>query len=123
MRGAPAARRLLADDWGVAADVWSATSWNEFRRDAPACDDALLRGEERTPYVTRALAGVPGPVPAVSDWMRAVPDRIARWIPQDWNSIGTDGFGLSGTREDVRRHFGVGPGSVAVAGARRRYGR
>ncbi|RAJ42710.1 pyruvate dehydrogenase E1 component [Kitasatospora sp. SolWspMP-SS2h] len=134
------ARRLLADDWGVAADVWSATSWNELRRDALACDDALLRGEERTPYVTRALAGAPGPVLAVSDWMRAVPDQIAQWVPQDWNSIGTDGFGLSGTREDVRRHFGVDPESVVVAAlaalarrgdvkagtvteARRRYGR
>ncbi|SNC67148.1 pyruvate dehydrogenase E1 component, homodimeric type [Streptomyces sp. 2114.4] len=71
------AQRLLADDWGVAADVWSAPSWTELRRDALECDAARLEGEDRIPYVTRALAGAPGPVVAVSDWMRAVPDQIA----------------------------------------------
>ncbi|OEU88252.1 pyruvate dehydrogenase [Streptomyces abyssalis] len=109
------AQRLLADEWGVTADVWSATSWSELRRDALECDAAQLRGEERTPYVTRALEDAPGPVLAVSDWMRAVPDQISQWVPQDWTSLGTDGFGLSGTREAVRRHFGVDPESVVVA--------
>ncbi|GAA2928047.1 hypothetical protein GCM10020221_24970 [Streptomyces thioluteus] len=109
------AQRLLADDWGVAADVWSAPSWTELRRDALACDAARLRGEDRVPYVTRALHGAPGPVVAVSDWMRAVPDQIAPWVEQDWTSLGTDGFGLSDTREAARRHFGVDPRSVTVA--------
>ncbi|MFI0738753.1 pyruvate dehydrogenase (acetyl-transferring), homodimeric type [Streptomyces sp. NPDC021100] len=109
------AQRLLADEWGVAADVWSAPSWTELRRDALSCDAARLRGEERVPYVTRALRGAPGPVVAVSDWMRAVPDQIAPWVEQDWTSLGTDGFGLSDTREAARRHFGVDPGSIAVA--------
>ncbi|QKW49497.1 pyruvate dehydrogenase (acetyl-transferring), homodimeric type [Streptomyces buecherae] len=109
------AQRLLADDWGVAADVWSAPSWTELRRDALSCDAAQLKGEDRVPYVTRALAGAPGPVLAVSDWMRSVPDQIAPWVEQDWTSIGTDGFGLSDTREAVRRHFGVDPQSVTVA--------
>ncbi|WP_171167361.1 pyruvate dehydrogenase (acetyl-transferring), homodimeric type [Streptomyces sp. I05A-00742] len=109
------AQRLLADDWGVAADVWSAPSWTELRRDALDCDAARLRGEERVPYVTRALHGAPGPVLAVSDWMRAVPDQIAPWVEQDWTSLGTDGFGLSDTREAARRHFGVDPRSIAVA--------
>ncbi|WP_405139954.1 pyruvate dehydrogenase (acetyl-transferring), homodimeric type [Sphaerisporangium sp. NBC_01403] len=109
-----AAQRALAE-WGVAADVWSATSWSELRRDALACDEALLRGEERVPYVTRVLQGAPGPVLAVSDWMRAVPDQISQWVPQDWHSIGTDGFGLSDTREAARRHFGVDPESIVVA--------
>ena len=108
------AQRLLAEDWGVAADVWSAPSWTELRRDAMACDAARLRGEERVPYVTRALAGAPGPVVAVSDWMRAVPDQIAPWVEQDWTSVGTDGFGLSDTRDAARRHFGVDPQSVVV---------
>ncbi|MFJ9408449.1 pyruvate dehydrogenase (acetyl-transferring), homodimeric type [Streptomyces sp. NPDC101393] len=108
------AQQLLADDWGVAADVWSAPSWTELRRDALACDAARLDGEDRIPYVTRALAGAPGPVVAVSDWMRAVPDQIAPWVEQDWVSIGTDGFGLSDTREAARRHFGVDPQSVVV---------
>ncbi|KIZ18151.1 pyruvate dehydrogenase (acetyl-transferring), homodimeric type [Streptomyces natalensis] len=108
------AQRLLAEDWDVAADVWSATSWGELRRDALACDAARLEGEDRIPYVTRALAGAPGPVVAVSDWMRAVPDQIAPWVEQDWTSIGTDGFGLSDTREAARRHFGVDAQSVVV---------
>ncbi|GGU53653.1 pyruvate dehydrogenase E1 component [Streptomyces albospinus] len=108
------AQQLLAADWGVAADVWSAPSWTELRRDALECDAARLEGEDRVPYVTRALAGAPGPVVAVSDWMRAVPDQIAQWVEQDWTSVGTDGFGLSDTREAARRHFGVDPQSVVV---------
>ncbi|MEE1928656.1 pyruvate dehydrogenase (acetyl-transferring), homodimeric type [Streptomyces sp. TRM 70351] len=109
------AQELLADEWGVAADVWSATSWGELRRDALECDAAALRGEDRTPYVTRALEGAPGPVLAVSDWMRQVPDQISQWVPQEYSSLGTDGFGLSDTRENARRHFGVDARSVAVA--------
>ncbi|MFD1828463.1 pyruvate dehydrogenase (acetyl-transferring), homodimeric type [Streptomyces desertarenae] len=109
------AQRLLADDWGVTADVWSATSWSELRRDALSCDAAQLKGEDRTPYVTRVLQGAPGPVLAVSDWMRAVPDQISPWVEQDWSSLGTDGFGLSDTREAARRHFGVDAESIAVA--------
>jgi len=108
------AQRLLAEDWGVAADVWSAPSWTELRREALECDAARLRGEDRVPYVTQALAGAPGPVVAVSDWMRAVPDQIAPWVEQDWTSVGTDGFGLSDTREAARRHFGVDPQSLTV---------
>ncbi|WP_030746158.1 pyruvate dehydrogenase (acetyl-transferring), homodimeric type [Streptomyces sp. NRRL F-5135] len=109
------AQELLAADWGVTADVWSATSWSELRRDALAADEALLRGEERVPYVTRALSGAPGPVLAVSDWMRQVPDQISQWVEQDYSSLGTDGFGLSDTREAARRHFGVDARSIAVA--------
>ncbi|WP_431782154.1 pyruvate dehydrogenase (acetyl-transferring), homodimeric type [Streptomyces chumphonensis] len=109
------AQRLLAEEWGVAADVWSATSWGELRRDALECDAAALRGEERTPYVTRVLQDAPGPVLAVSDWMRQVPDQISQWVPGDYSSLGTDGFGLSDTRENARRHFGVDARSVTVA--------
>ncbi|MFI2234835.1 pyruvate dehydrogenase (acetyl-transferring), homodimeric type [Streptomyces chrestomyceticus] len=108
------AQEILARDWGVAADIWSAPSWTELRRDALECDAARLEGEDRIPYVARALAGAPGPVVAVSDWMRAVPDQIAPWVEQDWTSIGTDGFGLSDTREAARRHFGVDAQSVVV---------
>jgi pyruvate dehydrogenase E1 component len=117
------AAELLAQDWGVAADVWSATSWTELRRDAVACEEHNLLHpdrEPRTPYVTRALADAPGPVIAVSDFMQAVPDLISRWIPHrgspgDWTSLGTDGFGLSDTRGALRRHFHVDAESIVVA--------
>ncbi|MCF3964557.1 pyruvate dehydrogenase (acetyl-transferring), homodimeric type [Streptomyces fuscigenes] len=109
------AQKMLADEWGVSADVWSAPSWTELRRDALEADAALLRGEERVPYVQRALEGAPGPVLAVSDWMRQVPDQISQWVQQDWSSLGTDGFGLSDTRDAARRHFGVDPQSIVVS--------
>lgn len=109
------AQDLLQERWGVQADVWSVTSWTELRRDALDADEARLRGEPRVPYVTRALADAPGPVLAVSDWMRQVPDQISQWVEQDYSSLGTDGFGLSDTREAVRRHFRVDTESIALA--------
>ncbi|GAU69503.1 putative pyruvate dehydrogenase E1 component [Streptomyces sp. NBRC 110611] len=109
------AQQLLAEEWGVAADVWSATSWSELRRDALEADAALLRGEERVPYIRQALHGAEGPVLAVSDYMRQVPDQIAQWVEQDYSSLGADGFGLSDTRDAARRHFGVDAESVVVA--------
>ncbi|MFD5574202.1 pyruvate dehydrogenase (acetyl-transferring), homodimeric type [Streptomyces cadmiisoli] len=109
------AQELLLSQWGVHADVWSVTSWTELRRDALDADRARLRGTERVPYVTQALSGVGGPVLAVSDWMRQVPDQISQWIEQDYSSLGTDGFGLSDTRDAVRRYFGVDAESIAVA--------
>jgi pyruvate dehydrogenase E1 component len=112
------AQQLLAQDWGVAADIWSATSWTELRREAMACDaDNLMDpdGEQRVPYVTRKLAGTPGPVIAVSDYMRAVQDQIRPWVQHDFRSLGTDGFGLSDTRGALRRHFKVDATSIVVA--------
>jgi pyruvate dehydrogenase E1 component len=112
------AQAMLADHWGVAADVWSVTSWTELRRDAVAADQAALLnpGEPaRVPYVTSALADAAGPVVAVSDWMRSVPDQISRWVPGEWSSLGTDGFGRSDTRGALRRYFHVDAESVTVA--------
>ncbi|MFF7160756.1 pyruvate dehydrogenase (acetyl-transferring), homodimeric type [Streptomyces sp. NPDC008086] len=109
------AQELLESAWGVHADVWSVTSWTELRRDALSADRARLGGEERVPYVTRALSGAPGPVLAVSDWMRQVPDQISQWVEQDYSSLGTDGFGLSDTRDAVRRYFRVDAESIVVA--------
>ena len=108
LRWAVQAQRLLADDWGVLAYAWSATSWTELRRDALACDEWNLLHpdeEQRVPYVTQALDGHQGPVVAVSDWIRAVPDQIARWVPAPFLPLGTDGFGRSDTREALRRFF------------------
>jgi pyruvate dehydrogenase E1 component len=104
------AQELLAADWGIAADVWSATSWTELRREALSCDEwnLLNPGQQpRVPYVTRTLSNTSGPVVAVSDFMRAVPDQIAPWVPSDYASLGTDGFGRSDTRGALRRHFHV----------------
>jgi pyruvate dehydrogenase E1 component len=115
------AQRLLADEWGVSADVWSVTSWGELRRDAIASEQAALLHPDqpqRTPYVTEALADAAGPVIAVSDWMRAVPDQIARWVPGDYTSLGTDGFGCSDTRHALRRFFHVDAESITVAALR-----
>jgi pyruvate dehydrogenase E1 component len=113
------AQRLLAEDWGVAADVWSVTSWTELRRDALRCEshNLLSPGEEtQVPYVTTALSGAAGPVVAVSDWMRAVPDQIARWVPAaSYASLGTDGFGFSDTRPAARRFFHVDAESIVLA--------
>jgi len=112
------AQELLAQDWGVSADVWSATSWTELRRDAEQTEEYNLlhpAEEAKVPYVTTALAEAPGPVVAVSDFMRAVPDLIARWVPGDYTSLGTDGFGLSDTRHALRRHFHVDAESIVVA--------
>ncbi len=117
VRHALEAQVLLRDDWGVAADVWSVTSWNELRRDAVACEEhALLHPEQaRKPYVAQALAGIEGPVVAVSDWMRSVPDQISRWVPGDYLSLGTDGFGRSDTRAALRRHFHTDAESITAA--------
>ncbi|MEH1011735.1 pyruvate dehydrogenase (acetyl-transferring), homodimeric type [Micromonospora sp. CPCC 206060] len=118
MQWALKAQQLLAQDWGVAADVWSVTSWTELRRDAVRCEEHNLLhpgGELKVPYIQQKLAEADGPKVAVSDWMRAVPDLISRWVPGDYTSLGTDGFGLSDTRHALRRHFHVDAESVAVA--------
>jgi pyruvate dehydrogenase E1 component len=112
------AQQLLADDWGVRADVWSVTSWNELNREALKCDrwNLLHPDQERqTPYVTTALQDTSGPVVAVSDYMRAVQDQIANWVPNDWHSLGTDGFGFADTRAAARRFFHVDAESITVA--------
>ncbi len=111
------AQELLRDDWGVQSDVWSVTSWNELRRDGLAVDRHNLLhpdGEQRTAYVTQRLQGRPGPVVAVSDWMRAVQDQISEWVPEDFTSLGTDGWGMSDTRGALRRHFLVDAESITV---------
>jgi pyruvate dehydrogenase E1 component len=102
------AARILNEDWGVAADVWSVTSWNELRRDGLAAEEhAFLNPGQpaRTPFITEQLAGTTGPVIAVSDYMKAVPDQIRQFIPNDFASLGADGFGFSDTRQAARRYF------------------
>ncbi len=111
------AQQLLREDWNVDADVWSVTSWTELRRDGLEVDswNFMHPGDEpRTAYVTRALSESTGPVVAVSDFMRAVQDQIRDWVPSDFTSLGTDGFGLSDTRGALRRHFKVDAESIVL---------
>jgi pyruvate dehydrogenase E1 component len=117
------ARDMLADEWGVGAEVWSVTSWGELRRDGVEAEKHNLvhPGEDQqVPYVTQALGAGEGgaPVVAVSDWVRALPDLIRQWVPAPFVSLGTDGFGLSDTRPAVRRHFNVDAQSITVAALR-----
>jgi pyruvate dehydrogenase E1 component len=112
------AQQILADEWGVAADIWSVTSWNELRREALEVDQhnfSHANEERRTPFVTRALDGTAGPVVAVSDYMHAVQDQIQGWVPNSWMSLGADGFGIADTRAGARRHFQVDAQSIVVA--------
>ncbi len=111
------AQQLLRDDWGVVADVWSVTSWGELRRDALACDEHNFlhpQEEQKVPFITRTLQDAPGPVVATSDWMRAVQDQIAAWVPQDYITLGADGFGFSDTRQAARRYFHIDGPSMVV---------
>ena len=117
----PAALRaadMLAQHWDVAADVWSVTSWNELHRNGLAAEKERLRHPEHpapVPVVTALLGRTAGPVVAVSDWMRAVPEQIRPWVPNSYLTLGTDGFGFSDTRPAARRYFNTDAESVVVA--------
>jgi pyruvate dehydrogenase E1 component len=114
LRGA----RLLADDFDVAADVWSAPGWQRLRQDALDCEEwnrLHPTDEQRVPLVTRTFAEVQGPIVAVTDWMKLVPDQISRWVPRPYTILGTDGFGRSDTRPALRRHFKIDAENIAVA--------
>ncbi len=109
---------LLAEHFGVLADVWSVTSYQQLRADALSCERwNMLHPEEeaRIPRLNQHMDSRPGPVVAASDWMRLVPDQIARWLPGRFVSLGTDGFGRSDTRANLRRHFEVSAKYIAVA--------
>jgi pyruvate dehydrogenase E1 component len=112
------AQQILAERYDVAADVWSATSFLALRRDALAAERwNRLHPEEpaKKPYVAQLLDGTEGPVVAVTDWMKAVPDQIARWVRSPFVSLGTDGYGMSDTREVMRRHFEIDVESIVIA--------
>ena len=109
---------MLAEEFGVGAEVWSVTSWGELRRDGVEAEQYNLinPGQElKVPFITTVLGDSDTPVVAVSDWMRALPDLIRQWVPAPFTSLGTDGFGLSDTRPATRRHFNVDAQSITVA--------
>ncbi|HVL37292.1 MAG TPA: pyruvate dehydrogenase (acetyl-transferring), homodimeric type [Burkholderiales bacterium] len=120
LREVLAAADLLESDWGVAADVWSATSFTELRREGLAADRWNLLHPEakaRVPYVTRALSEKPGPVVAASDYMKTFADQIRPFIPagRAYRVLGTDGFGRSDSRARLRHFFEVDRKFVAIA--------
>ncbi|PVZ55658.1 transketolase-like TK C-terminal-containing protein, partial [Arthrobacter sp. H-02-3] len=111
------AQRILAEDWGVSADVWSVTSWNELRRDGLAAEEeAFLNPGQpaRVPFVAQQLADATGPIVAVTDYMKAVPDQIRQLLPHQFASLGADGFGFSDTRAAARRYFKNDTHSIVV---------
>ena len=111
------AQKLLAEDWGVRAAVWSVTSWNQLRRDGLAAEEQafLHPGESpRVAYLTQKLAGAEGPFVATTDFDHLVPDQVRQWIPGTYATLGADGFGFSDTRPAARRHFKIDGPSTAV---------
>jgi pyruvate dehydrogenase E1 component len=111
------AQQLLAQDWNVAADVWSVTSWNELRRDGLAADEHnFLHPTEapQIPYLWAKLSGAEGPFVAVSDFMHAVQDQVRPYVPGDFVTLGADGFGFSDTRAAARRFFKIDGPSIVV---------
>ncbi|NOT33619.1 MAG: pyruvate dehydrogenase (acetyl-transferring), homodimeric type [Candidatus Eisenbacteria bacterium] len=112
------AQEMLATGFDVAADVWSVTSYGQLRNEALDCErwNRLHPGDKaRVPYVTRTLADSSGPIVAVTDYMKSVPDMISRWVPHSFLPLGTDGFGRSDTRQALRRHFETDAEHVVVA--------
>ncbi|MGO9333498.1 MAG: transketolase-like TK C-terminal-containing protein [Acidimicrobiales bacterium] len=112
------ARELLASDWGVSAQAWSVTSYKALREDALEVERwnrLHPASAPRVPYVTRALEGVRGPIVAVTDFLKSVPDQVARFVGAPLTALGTDGFGRSDTRAALRRHFEVDAAHIVVA--------
>jgi pyruvate dehydrogenase E1 component len=118
LREVMAAAELLKKDWGVAADVWSCPSFNELRRDGMAAARWNLlhpAGKPRASYVEQCLGPTQGPVIASTDYMRVYADQIREFVPRRYKVLGTDGFGRSDSRDNLRRFFEVNRFYVAVA--------
>ncbi|MGH8718039.1 MAG: pyruvate dehydrogenase (acetyl-transferring), homodimeric type [Burkholderiales bacterium] len=118
LREVIAAAQLLAQDWGIAADLWSATSFNELRRDGLDCARWNLLHPENSPrqsYAASCLKDRKGPVIAATDYMKAYADQIREFVPGRYHVLGTDGFGRSDTREKLRRFFEVDRHYVTLA--------
>jgi len=112
------AQKILEEKYGLAADVWSVTSYAELRRDALEVErwNRLHPDQpERKPYIVEALTGAEGPIVAATDYMKVVADQVAPWLPNRMETLGTDGFGRSDNREYLRKHFEVNAESIVTA--------
>lgn len=118
LREVMAAAKLLSSDWGVQADVWSATSFNLLKRDGDDCqrwNTLHPMDHQRVPFITKQLAGSEGPVIAATDYLRAYADQVRAYIPGDYVVLGTDGYGRSDTRAKLRQFFEVNCYYIVVA--------
>ena len=118
LREVMAAADLLAKDWGVTADIWSCPSFTELRRDGLAASRWNLlhpADKPRASYVEQCLAGTKGPVVASTDYVRAFAEQIREFVPRRYKVLGTDGFGRSDSRDNLRRFFEVNRHYVTVA--------
>ncbi|WP_417656446.1 pyruvate dehydrogenase (acetyl-transferring), homodimeric type [Pseudidiomarina aestuarii] len=112
------AAKLLADDFGISATVYSATSFNELARDGMDVDRYNMLNptkKAKTAYVSEVLGKAKGPTIAATDYMKLYADQIRAWVPTAYRVLGTDGFGRSDSRENLRRHFEVNAHYIAVA--------
>ncbi|MBE7561192.1 pyruvate dehydrogenase (acetyl-transferring), homodimeric type [bacterium] len=113
-----AAQTMLEEKYGVAADVWSVTSYKQLYRDALLCERHNLLhpgGKRKVPYVEQCLAGRDGVFVATSDYLQALPDAVSRWVPGRLMALGTDGFGRSDSRQALRDFFEVDARYVTLA--------
>jgi pyruvate dehydrogenase E1 component len=118
LREVEAAAELLKKDFNVEADIWSATSFNELRREALAVERHNFlnpEAEQKKPFITQQLDGRQGPAIAATDYMKLFADQVRAWVPTDYKVLGTDGFGRSDTREKLRHFFEVDRHFVVVA--------
>jgi pyruvate dehydrogenase E1 component len=116
------AQEILADQYQIASDVWSVTSYTQLRREAADCSrwNMLHPTEEpRVSYLEKVLDGVAGPFISASDYVRALGEQLTPWIPGDYYVLGTDGMGRSETRPTLRRHFEVDAESITIAALHR----
>jgi pyruvate dehydrogenase E1 component len=112
-----AARDILAERYDVSADIWGVTSYNELRKEALKVERYNRLHPEVAPkkaHITQVLEGVEGPFIAASDYMKILPEQVARFIPGHFEVLGTDGFGMSDTREALRSHFEVTAEHIVV---------
>jgi len=118
LRECLAAAELLERDFDVPADVYSVTSFSELAREAVDCERwNLLHPEEppRVPYARQCLEQCAGPVVAATDYVRAVSEQIRQWVPGRYVTLGTDGYGRSDSRAQLRKHFEVDRHFIATA--------
>jgi pyruvate dehydrogenase E1 component len=118
LREVIAAAALLKKDFGIPADIWSVTSFNELRRNALEVERWNQLHPEAKPrkcYIEQCLGGRKGPYVAATDYMKIVPDQVQRWVPGRFISLGTDGYGRSDGRDALRQHFEVDERYIAVS--------